>query len=1076
MTPASLKTFFNRFERNLRRHMPRRVSRFSLPAIPSPAAGLLAGVLAEESAARLTLLLAPAPLPAERLAADLETLRGHAVELLHFPAVDESESLISSGRLAAVNALLAPRTKPCVLIASLHALLQPVPSPKALQRAALAFRREADTPFATLAERLSALGYTRAEMVEEPLSFALRGGILDIWALGEESPVRLEFFGDTVESLRTFDPRTQCSVKPCASLTVQPGPGTALETVMLSDLLPQELARIDYDHALIETALDQFQDRRAAKKLIAALDAKSSRVCIVGEPPPPGVGLLPIDIAGIPGVRDLGGETALHPELYARTRSQLLLQLDESARGGDRVIIGADNAAAVELILRELPPDTPVDCRVLPVSEGFTDSAAKIRLVAQSDLYPSRRAWQARPRRTSAPAGQRLEYALDVEPGELVVHIEHGIGRFAGLTELLLDGKKTEVFTVEYAEGTRLHVPTSHAHLLSRYIGASASHVKLHSLNGKRWLKEKLDAERGVADLAASLLETQARRSVRPGFAFNTQAHWIAEFEAMFPYQETPDQLRVMEEIKADMGRPAAMDRLICGDAGYGKTEMAMRAAFIAVMNGKQVALLAPTTVLAEQHFETFSDRMASFPVRIDVLSRFRTTAQRAKTRQDAASGAIDILIGTHALLSENLPFKDLGLLVIDEEQRFGVTHKEKIKQIRNLIDVLTLSATPIPRTLYLSLTGARDMSLLQTPPKERVAVETRIHRDSDAILTTAIQQELNRGGQVYYLYNRVMTAGHIHRRVARLIPRARIALAHGQMPARDLAAVMQRFEHGEIDILICTTIIESGIDIPRANTILIDRADRFGLADLYQLRGRVGRSIVKGFAYLLLPEHGAVDPDARRRMEALKKHSGLGAGYNLALRDLEIRGAGNLLGSAQSGHIAAIGFGLYCQLLRRTVARMKGEKPPTLVDVALNLDFITLSPGDATPNAACIPYSYIEDELQRMSLHRRIAEAVAINEIAALRKELADRYGKPPPPVTRFLALSELRIQAARARISRIETKENRIFLYNARTQAPLTVNGKLPRLAGATPDRKIAALAATVNDALKQFANENS
>jgi transcription-repair coupling factor (superfamily II helicase) len=417
------------------------------------------------------------------------------------------------------------------------------------------------------------------------------------------------------------------------------------------------------------------------------------------------------------------------------------------------------------------------------------------------------------------------------------------------------------------------------------------------------------------------------------------------EFEAAFPYQETVDQVRVIAEVKKDMAATKPMDRLICGDAGYGKTEIAMRAAFIAVMNGRQVAILVPTTVLAEQHFETFSDRMNAYPVRIDVVSRFQPYTRRKKILAAAAEGQIDILIGTHALLGEGVSFKDLGLLIIDEEQRFGVAHKERLKHLRQVVDVLTLSATPIPRTLYMSMTGARDLSLLQTPPRERLAVETKVARDNDSVIRTAIKQELNRNGQVYFLYNRVMSIGLMQRRLEALVPEARIALAHGQMPSGELAAVMHAFEAGEVDVLLCTTLVESGLDIPRANTILVHRADRFGIADLYQLRGRVGRSSQKGYAWLLLPEYGHIDEDSRQRIAALQKHSGLGAGFNLALRDLEIRGAGNLLGATQSGHIAAIGFGLYCQLLRRTIARLKGEQPPLLVDVDLSLDFLDYSP-----------------------------------------------------------------------------------------------------------------------------------
>ncbi len=468
--------------------------------------------------------------------------------------------------------------------------------------------------------------------------------------------------------------------------------------------------------------------------------------------------------------------------------------------------------------------------------------------------------------------------------------------------------------------------------------------------------------------------------------------------------------------------------------------------------------MLVPTTVLAEQHYETFSDRMAAYPVKIAVLSRFQTRTTQKRILADMRHGRLDIVIGTHALLGNDVAFQNLGLLIIDEEQRFGVNHKEKLKQVRQVVDVLTLSATPIPRTLYMSMTGARDMSLLQTPPRDRVAVETKVARDSDTVLRNAIRQELNRAGQVFVLYNRVMTIGLMQRRLEGLVPEARVGVAHGQMPSQTLARVMREFEAGAIDVLLCTTIVESGLDIPRANTMIVHRADRFGIADLYQLRGRVGRSSQKGFTWLLLPEHGHVDEDARQRIAALQKHSGLGAGFNLALRDLEIRGAGNLLGAAQSGHIAAIGFGLYCQLLRRTIARLKGEAPPLLVDVDLDLDFIELSPGSLNPEgAASLPYAYVEDEAHRMILHRRLAEATSVKEVHALRRELADRYGRPPPPVLRLLRLAELRVLAAQKAIGRIETRGPKIYFYKQHERSPLLVNGRLPLLKGKSADQRL-------------------
>ncbi len=940
----------------------------------------------------------------------------------------------------------------------MHALLQPVPEPKALEAASRTLRLGGEVPFETLAETLTALGYAREELVAEPLTFALRGGILDVWPAGAAQPVRAEFFGDTVDGLRAFDPATQCSVARLEELTLAPAPSAKLRT---AQLLPQlaDAAVLVLDAPAVEAALAQLRPvSRSGTNMewFAGRLAKAPRVCWSGEPLRGGVPSVALAARPMQGVRALAGEGGTHhPDFYARVRKALLADLDARARKRGTVAVCADSVAARELLSHELPSDSKVAVLPEALSQGFEIANLKLTVVAQSDLYPTRGAWRAPARAARPVAGQRLEQAFDVLPGELVVHLEHGIGRFLGLTEIELDGRRTEVFTLEYADGAKLHVPTTHAHLLSRYIGPDSRRVRLHSLDGKRWRNEREAAQHGIEDLAAGLLETQARRRVMPGFAFDLTDPWIAEFEALFPWQETPDQTRVIAEVKRDMAAPVAMDRLLCGDAGYGKTEVAMRAAFIAVANHKQVAVLAPTTVLAEQHYATFCDRMAHFPVRIEVLSRFRTPGQRAKTRLAAAKGQVDILIGTHALLSENIPFHDLGLLVVDEEQRFGVAHKERLKRLRALVDVLTMSATPIPRTLYLSLTGARDLSLLQTPPQNRVAVETVIQRDEDAPLAAAIRRELARGGQVFYLYNRVRTIGRVHERLRRIVPEARVLVGHGQMPAEALAETMRAFERGEADILLCTTIIESGIDIPRANTILIDRADRFGLADLYQLRGRVGRSAAKGFAYLLLPPEGLLDSDGRKRLQALKRHSGLGAGYAIALRDLEIRGSGNLLGAAQSGHIAAIGFGLYCQLLRRTVARLKGEAVPNLVDVEITLDFLDASPGALGPSAACLPYGYVDDEAQRMNAYRRIAEAVSHRELDALRDELADRYGPLPPAALRALRLAHLRILAAEKRLAKIETRQGLLTCFSKPNHAPVRGLVRLPLPQGSADDR---------------------
>ncbi len=1027
----------------LTRALKQREGVFCVEELPLPVAVVLASALGVGR----KLLILPDPESAEQALSDATTLLPEVPCLPLSPADEEAQ--FTGERMAQVQAILSGAS-PALIVTSIHALLQRIPEPRALSASSLRLAVGEDVAFDALAEKLSALGYERVDLVVDPQTFTVRGGILDVWPAGMAQPVRIEFFGDTPESIRLFDPATQGSVSRVEAVTLPPASGAKLKTVPLLPLLADASVFV-HDVEAVYATLEQLpavvQKRSNRAWFEETLRARNVRVCLSGSPHREGVPFVKLDVNPFLGVQELAGASGVrHPDFFARVRHDLLTDLDEHSRRGERVVICIETAAAVELLQRELTPGSPVSLEQAQLSQGFRIEALKLSVVTQRDLYPTRRLGRTGRTRHAQEAGQRLEYAFDVEPGELVVHLEHGIGRFLGLTEIEVDGHRTEVFTLEYADGAKLHVPTSHAHLLSRYIGTGGRKVKLHSLDGARWRKEREAARRGIEDLAAGLLETQARRRVMPGFAFKVDAPWVAEFEALFPWQETPDQTRAIAEVKADMASPTAMDRLLCGDAGYGKTEVAMRAAFIAAVNHKQVALLAPTTVLAEQHYATFCERMASFPIKIDVLSRFRSPAQRLQTRLAVERGEVDILIGTHALLTENIPFHDLGLVIIDEEQRFGVAHKEQLKQLRALVDVLTMSATPIPRTLYLSLTGARDLSLLRTPPQNRVAVETIIQRDEDALVASAIRKELARGGQVFYLYNRVRTIGRVLERLRCIVPEVRVLVAHGQMPAGELAGAMRDFESGKADLLLCTTIVESGIDIPRANTMLIDRADRFGLAELYQLRGRVGRSIQKGFAYLLLPQEGVLDGDARKRLQVLKRHSGLGAGYAIALRDLEIRGSGNLLGAAQSGHIAAIGFGLYCQLLRRTVARLKGEPIPSLVEVEISLDILDTSPGAVGANAASIPYSYIEDDAQRMNVYRRLAETVSEGELSALRDELRDRYGVLPDAAERAFAVVSIRLLAAEKHLAKVEIRNARFTCYTALNHAPVRKFNNIP------------------------------
>jgi transcription-repair coupling factor (superfamily II helicase) len=647
----------------------------------------------------------------------------------------------------------------------------------------------------------------------------------------------------------------------------------------------------------------------------------------------------------------------------------------------------------------------------------------------------------------------------------------------SGALALQQQAQPQEVLVLEFADEAKLYVPLEQAYLVSRYVGAGKKSPPLSSLGDGKWGRAKIKAAASIFDYAGKMLAIQAERQMQPGYAFTPDTKWQAEFERSFPFRETPDQMKAIIDTKIDMERPRPMDRLICGDVGFGKTEVAVRAAFKAVMEGKQVAVLAPTTVLAQQHFEVFRQRMLEYPVRIEMLSRFRTHSEQKKVLQLLREGGVDIVIGTHRLISGDVVFKDLGLVVIDEEQRFGVLHKEKFKELFKLVDVLTLSATPIPRTLYLSLVGAKDMSTIETPPLNRLPVETVVSAYDERIIRAAIDRELERQGQVFFLHNRVASIERVRERIMHLCPQARMEIGHGQMDADELEAVMARFIAGKIDVLVCTTIIESGLDIPNANTIIIDRADQFGLADLYQLRGRVGRAEHKAYAYLLLPREMMTVGAARKRISAIKQYSSLGAGFRIAMRDLEIRGAGSILGTAQSGHIIAVGFDLYCQLLKQAVAQLKGQKPRLRLDVDVRLDFVVTNEAEViAPNAArasgwrargasethtlpripaFIPVAYVSDPGMRIRSYREIAELTSREQLERLRGEWRDRFGAFPPAVDNLFALVEIKLAAAESGVSRVEVRERKVML--TRHGDFILVAGKFPRLVGSKIDQHL-------------------
>ncbi len=1064
----------------------------ALPAIPQALeAALLLGLAGGGD--RTMIWIGDGPHAMDIMGRNLRTLdEDGTISLFSYPpAGDDGDSLsavfAARDRLTTLAELAAGPPKPILVLTCIEAVIQSCPTPENLRRNHRMIKVNDDCERDALTDFLQRTGHRFVPEVQEPGQAAVRGGILDVWPIRESHPYRVEFFGPTIESIRIFDPVDQRSIAIRPTLHI----GLAVETMAsnapdagcrFSDTWPPTAIIAWSRYPDILRHLDLLRETSAAAQAFEtpeAAVATSSRHAAskvlhpqIYLPAPeslaPSRGLLPEDIRFIEGVT-APSEDGFQPDAVDRQRRAFVQRLVAAATAGTKVSVYFNTTGALTHFRKSFSDQlagTGIECKSGWLSDGFHIPARHRMIVSEDLLYGRGKKRRLQPispvvrsgdETYAGKIGQRLTDWSDLNPGDLVVHTKHGIGRYIGLQAAGDGDTAGEYLIVAYADEARLFVPVTQTHLLSRYIGAPRHGVRLHQLGGTRWNRERHAAARAIEDLAASFVELQAARQTLSGHAFSTDTPWFHDFEAAFPFDETVDQSQAIADVLRDMEAPRPMDRLICGDAGYGKTEVAMRAAFKAVMDGKQVAVFVPTTVLAQQHYYTFSERMGAYPVMLDMLSRFSSTEDRRRVHDGLRSGAIDIVIGTHALLNPDLKFRDLGLVIIDEEQRFGVMHKERFKHIRRMIDVLTLTATPIPRTLYLSLTGVRELSAIRTPPRDRLAIDTEIAEDRNDVIRHAVIREISRDGQVFFLHNRVHSIERMHTRLRQLLPEARIEVAHGQMAARELSDKMRRFAAGHFDVLLCTTIIESGVDIPAANTMVVDRADRFGLAELYQLRGRVGRSGIRAHALLLLPRHALTDPQARKRVGALKDYSHPGAGFELALRDLEIRGAGNLLGSEQSGHITAIGFNLYCQLLQRTVARLKGEAPPPLVDVALRLDFLRCDVNGPTA-AATLPADYIAEERERMRLYRRIGEAVHAKQISALREELCDRFGSPPRAAERLLALAELRIVAAAKGVQSIETDGNKILIH--RNGNYIMSGNRLPRIRAGSIDERLKVL----------------
>ena len=1055
----------------------------------------------------------------QRLAEDLRFFsRKRPFPVLFFP----SYHLLTFKFLSYPNATAAERIRalyrllvddaPPVVVVPVQALLQRLVPRQELSRYAELILPGEEVERERLISKLIYGGFLRTAIVEEPGDFSVRGGIVDVFSPLYPDPVRIEFFGDRVESLRFFSAADQRHLGPVTEAVLLP----AREAILTPEMLPEILNRIRLQAAelnvpsshvrkittslsnqeafpgiesllpLIYPELDSFFDYLPAQALCviadpeqmesaaAELDAQARTVydtalnnrtfCV-----PPERLYLPweevrkrlmqrrgltfkiLDVVNLPNGLDqptsqgvvlgIHSNSELTAELRRpRDKEQPLMPLASWVRDqqdlGRRVRVVCRSKSQAERLIALLAPyglhfqrsddfpdssaETlkPIVC-LGQVTNGFVWPAERLALLSEDEIFGVRHIRRAKP---DAKARDRLLDLQELKQGDLIVHAEHGIGRYEGLQKLSVEGVRNDFLALAYHGGDKLYLPVDRMGMVQKYLGVEGHAPVLDKLGGASWERVKARVKRSAELMAGELLKLYAQRRVESGFTFSAVDDYFRDFEAGFAYEETPDQLKAIDEMLADMQQSIPMDRLVCGDVGYGKTEVALRASFLAINNGKQAAVLVPTTILAEQHYATFRSRFQRYPVNIACLSRFRSRKEQAAIIAGMKAGTVDIVIGTHRLLQKDIAFKDLGLLVLDEEQRFGVRHKEKLKRLRSTVDVLALTATPIPRTLHMSLMGVRDISLIQTPPEYRKSIVTYICEFDPEVIAEAVRRELRRQGQIYFVHNAVHSIDKMARTLQELVPEVRLDVAHGQMAEGDLERAMYRFLNREIDLLVCTTIIESGLDIPSANTIIVNRADCFGLAQMYQLRGRVGRADEQAYAYLLIPNESLLTADARKRLKVLMEHSDLGSGFHIAMNDLEIRGGGTILGSSQSGHIAAVGYDMFIKLMEDAVAELKGETVVQPLDPEINI-----------PLSAYFTEAYIPDIDQRMMLYRRLARMTDVREIGEMRSELADRFGPLPEEAGHLLFKILLKILARNAGVSRLDVKEQKLVLYFA-------------------------------------------
>jgi transcription-repair coupling factor (superfamily II helicase) len=1022
------------------------------------------------------------PNAAEELSDDLTELLGEAYYFQAWDTVPYESSPpsveVMASRMETIEAL--GRGAAPAVVTTIRALMQRTMPPDLFARKIIRLSVGSAVPLQKLIRDLIGLGFERLPLVEEVGQFSVRGGIVDIFPHGCQNPFRAEFVGDRIESLRIFDVFSQRSIEKTGRAVILPRreflisaqelrksarerpDRAALELLaeepsmhglqwvaplfpglvssLLDHLPPEAIIFLDSPEdnvhqaeSVLQEAEGEYGRRETEERILPPDELYERPEELIGR----------MERFGLLRHRPLGSAAV---DLSIRSQDpvggdlkQLREGLAEHSRGGYRTFILCDNSGQAKR-LGELLEDPPANLEISvgALHGGFIFPGAELAVLTDHQIFNR---YRQRHRFWKFRGGAAISSYSALSPGDYVVHVDYGIGTYRGLQQIDVEGRQMDCLVLHYRDEDRLYVPVDQLKRVQKYLGGDAGPPALSRLGGTAWERIKSRTKKAIRDMTRELIQLYAERRAKQGHAFSPDTVWQKELEAAFIYEETPDQMAAIEAIKTDMESGSPMDRLVCGDVGYGKTEVAIRAAFKAVMDGRQVAVLAPTTILAQQHLTTFSDRLADFPVKVDMLSRFRSRKEQRAILEELGKGAVDIIVGTHRLIQKDVKFKDLGLVIVDEEQRFGVAHKERLKQLRRLVDVLTLTATPIPRTLYMSLMGARDLSVINTPPRDRRPIKTEFMEFNEEAITEAILRELDRGGQVYFVHNRVQSIQAMAGLVSRVVPQARIGVAHGQMPERVLEGTMMRFLRRDYDVLVSTTIIENGLDIPSVNTIIINRADAFGLAQLYQLRGRVGRSHHLAYAYLLTPPLKTLSAVARKRLGALREFTSLGSGFQLAMRDLEIRGSGNILGPQQHGFIAAVGFDLYCQLLRESVRELQGEEVASVPDPRLHIKV-----------DAYLPDQYVPDEGQKVSLCQRLSRSASLDAIDDIRREMEDRYGALPRPAESLLDLTAVSLLAREKGVDLVAIQDDRLLLEfrPERVPTPKQISGILERIEG--------------------------